>query len=152
MIRVARISDVLALYSLQKRLISYERNYDKAMKRNAVYYPPKELRRLIKSRNGRILVAEIDGEIVGCGFGRITKAEGWDAFDKKGYVGSMFVDPKFRGKGIGKKILSGLLDWFKERKVKDVQLNVYPNNERAVSFYEGFGFKSHLMYMRRKER
>lgn len=58
------------------------------------------------------------------------------------YIAVIFVSQQSQGKGIGKQ----LLDYVKNIK-ETLQLSVYENNERAVSFYirEGFKIQSSLI-------
>ncbi|WP_317042162.1 GNAT family N-acetyltransferase [Tenacibaculum jejuense] len=49
----------------------------------------------------------------------------------------LFIDPKYRGKGIGKKLLNYSIDNLDVTKV-----DVNEQNEQAVGFYKKFGFKT----------
>ena len=95
------------------------------------------------------MVLENDEKLFGCGFGTIADSEGWDAYDKKGYLGMMYVDPSLRGHGFGKQIIKYLIEWFEKKGILDIQLNVYPQNINAIKLYQSFGFTEHLLYMRR---
>ena len=59
----------------------------------------------------------------------------------------MFVEKKYRSKGIGSLILNNLLDWFKKRDIIDIRLQVYQNNHMAVNAYRKCGFKDSLIEM-----
>ncbi len=52
------------------------------------------------------------------------------------YIGAMFVDNKYRGNGIGRK----LMDYCKEKR-EYLVLHVYVKNASAVSFYKKCGFQ-----------
>ncbi|MBI1326710.1 MAG: GNAT family N-acetyltransferase [Alphaproteobacteria bacterium] len=148
-LRPANLDDIPALMGLQKNIIEYERSFDSGIRANAIYYSQDRLEEIIQSDTGKVVVIDAENKLMGCGFGTITESSGWDAFDKKGYVGMMYVDPALRGKGFGKKILEYILNWFSEKDILDVQLNVYPNNTRALELYRSYGFEDHLMYMRK---
>ncbi len=51
------------------------------------------------------------------------------------------VAEKETGKGIGKKIMQGLLNFARENKIQNIRLSVDANNKTAQSLYENFGFK-----------
>lgn len=79
------------------------------------------------------LLAEIDGQIVGC--------IGAGIYDDTAEIETFAVDQKFRRRGIGKKIFARLLRIIKGRGAKFVILQVRPSNLTAIDFYEQFGFK-----------
>lgn len=58
-----------------------------------------------------------------------------------GYIETMFVTPEYIGKGHSKEILKYALNYFHELNAKEVDLEVWRSNERAVKLYEQFGFK-----------
>ncbi len=59
-----------------------------------------------------------------------------------GILGGMYVDPLCRNKGIGKKLISEMLDHIKSLPdVYSLQLKVVTSNDAAIKLYESFGFK-----------
>lgn len=60
----------------------------------------------------------------------------------------MFVKRKYRGQGINKMIMEGLLNWCKEHNVFEIRLDVYDSNEIALKAYKKAGFKNHMIQMR----
>ena len=53
-----------------------------------------------------------------------------------------YVDPTYRGKGVGKQLLGALLkDIRKQRRIKKVQLKVSSPQKAAIRLYTSFGFK-----------
>ncbi len=57
------------------------------------------------------------------------------------YLSNVVVDPDFRGQGIGTYILKNSLKLAEEVGCPRVILNVTLKNEKALKFYERFGFK-----------
>ncbi|MDO7907508.1 GNAT family N-acetyltransferase [Paenibacillus sp. JX-17] len=53
----------------------------------------------------------------------------------------MALLPEYRGQGIGKALMSRLLEELRRQGVKQVSLSVDPNNIPAVSLYQRFGFR-----------
>ena len=89
------------------------------------------------------LVAERDDtatrEIAGYGlanFGYDIEFAGRDSF-----VTELFVAPAFRGHGLGRLLLEGLLVELRAAGIHAVHLMVRPENERARALYEGFDFE-----------
>lgn len=70
------------------------------------------------------LVAEIEGRIAG-----------FISIIENSFIGALFIDPKEQGKGLG----ASLIQAAKER-YSCLELGVYAENERAVSFYARCGF------------
>ena len=148
-LRKAELNDIENLLRLQKHIIDHERSFDAAIRKDAIYYPEAKLKELVLSDEARVAVIEVDDQLMGCGFGTIVDSSGWDAYDKKGYIGMVYVDSSLRGQGFGKKILEDLINWFSKKEILDVQLNIYPDNTQARELYKKFGFSEHLLYMRK---
>lgn len=75
---------------------------------------------------------------------RIIGVAGFDEIIWSNGVSTVFIgigDNKFTGKGIGKEVMSLLLDFgFNELNFYRIQLNVIAYNDRAIKLYEGLGF------------
>jgi len=56
------------------------------------------------------------------------------------------VDPAFRHHGLGKKIVSSLMQWGKQNGAKTAYLQVLSNNIPAIRLYEKLGFKEIYQY------
>ncbi|MEM2633527.1 MAG: ribosomal protein S18-alanine N-acetyltransferase, partial [Nitrososphaerota archaeon] len=87
---------------------------------------------LIKYSDG-FLIAKINDHIVGYIIGIIEK--------NIGTIVSIAVKKDYRKKGIGKKLLDSIIEYFKSRNVSLVNLQVRIDNYEAISFYEKNGFK-----------
>lgn len=144
-IRQAQGKDIDVLNSFQNKLGAHERPLDSTIKRKGrvIYY---NIKKLINSKNSLVLIGEINGKPVGCAFGEIQRIKGdWSKYKYKGYIGMMFVEKIYRGKGVGRMIINKLLGWFKKNKIKDVRLQVYKNNVGSVAFYKKCGFKDYIL-------
>ena len=53
---------------------------------------------------------------------------------------SLAVRPKYRGCGLGEKLMRHVLDALAELKVQEVFLTVAPENEGAIALYQKLGF------------
>jgi ribosomal protein S18 acetylase RimI-like enzyme len=56
------------------------------------------------------------------------------------HVHALLLEPEFRGRGIGGRILAGLEDEFRGR-IDEVELGVEPGNAPALRLYERAGFE-----------
>ena len=86
----------------------------------------------IQSKDAFYVVAELDGEIVGC-CGVINACGDGD-------ISNVSVKESLRGKGIGKAMVSTLLTWAESIGVENYTLEVRAGNERAIRLYESLGF------------
>jgi ribosomal protein S18 acetylase RimI-like enzyme len=57
------------------------------------------------------------------------------------YIRSLFIQPKFHGKGVGQELLSRCTKALKAAKIAYVTLQVYPDNQPAIALYEKEGFR-----------
>ena len=55
------------------------------------------------------------------------------------HIGSLYVTPNHRNRGLGKSLIDAMLDWAKEQGCEACELNVHINNP-AARFYEKLGF------------
>jgi ribosomal-protein-alanine N-acetyltransferase len=88
----------------------------------------------IARRRDRIyLVARHDGEVIGYGGLMLTGREA--------HITTIAVDPEFQRRGLGMKIMGGLMDAAIREKADSVSLEVRKTNTGAQKMYERFGFR-----------
>jgi ribosomal protein S18 acetylase RimI-like enzyme len=145
-IREATIDDLKTLLDFEQGLIDAERPMDITLKREETKYY--DLLYMIKEPTIYLVVAEIDGEQVGCGYARIIKARQCFQYEQFSYLGFMFTKPEHRGKGVNQKVMDALYDWSRSQGVNEVRLEVYPNNPAAIKAYQKSGMKECLVTMR----
>ncbi|MFD2564481.1 GNAT family N-acetyltransferase [Aquimarina rubra] len=146
-IRPAKIEDLLTLLDFEQKLIEAERPMDSTLKsgEKISYY---DLGEYIKSDHTEVVVAEVDGEVVGSGYGQIRDRKEFFKQPKMGYIGFMYVKEAFRGQGISQQIIQYVSDWFAAKDIHEIQLDVYDQNPRAIRAYEKAGFEKYLVRMR----
>ena len=96
------------------------------------------IKTLSDSSNSLLLVAEIDGSIIG----NITLSGSTRIMMKHtSYVG-LGMTKKWRGLGIGTILFNEAIKWAKENpEIKILWLEAYPTNIGGVKLYEKFGFR-----------
>lgn len=57
-------------------------------------------------------------------------------------VQDFYVDPSIRRKGVGRALAAKLLDEAKAMRIDRVDLEVYPKNEAATTFWRSLGFRT----------
>lgn len=64
-----------------------------------------------------------------------------DTEGRKGYISLIGLKPDFRGRGLGKSLLSDVIDEMKKNGMSSVLLEVDDDNQSAKDFYTRFGFE-----------
>jgi len=147
-VRTAAPTDLGVLLKFEQAMIEAERRFDSTIRSgdNVRYY---DLEDLIASANAEIVVAEIDGEIIGCGYARIESSKAYFKHRRHSYLGFMYVVPEHRGKGVNRKIIEALETWSVLRGVFELRLEVYVENAAAIRAYEKSGYIRDLLEMRK---
>ena len=84
------------------------------------------------------LVSIIDGNVTGFIIGGIKE---WGfGVEKSGWIEMIEVDPKFMGRGIGKKLGEYLIKSFKNEGIEEVYTSVKWDSGDLISFFKSVGF------------
>jgi ribosomal-protein-alanine N-acetyltransferase len=78
------------------------------------------------------VVAELNGKVVGYQFNALE--------DEQGYLVRIAVHPSVNGQGVGIRLMSEAIAFFKQERVLRIMLNTQDDNVRAHRLYEWFGF------------
>lgn len=154
-IRIPDLSDLQGLIYLWRGQYDYHHNLD------STYYVSnseeldkkfkKYLEQAIKKSNPNILVAEKEGKLIG--FITYEKVDA-DYFDtniiEHGDILELYVDPKYRKMGAGKKLMIEVEKFFKNKGVEYLSLQCSTFNKNALDFYKKYGFtnRQSLLYKR----
>jgi ribosomal protein S18 acetylase RimI-like enzyme len=92
---------------------------------------------IAESANAIMLVAEADGAIVG---ELSVKAISPRRAVKHVATLGMSVKQDWRGKGVGRALLTDAIAWAPSAGIKRIELYVYVRNAPAIALYEKFGF------------
>jgi ribosomal protein S18 acetylase RimI-like enzyme len=58
-----------------------------------------------------------------------------------GHIGAMWASPDVRGKGVGKRLLLGVVEYLKQQGCQTIELTVTESNEAAISLYRSIDFQ-----------
>ena len=145
-IRPANNNDLETLLKFEQGVIEAERPFDPTLKNGHINYY--DLNEMINSNYVELLVAEIDGKIVGSGYARIEESKIFHKHPNYAYLGFMYVRPEYRGKGINSKIIYALQSWSLSKNINELRLEVYYDNLQAIKAYSKIGFLNYLIQMR----
>src|SRR6476659_10396404 len=95
----------------------------------------------LREPNVIILVAEVDGRVIGYTY---ASMEGWDYMALRGPAGvlsDIVVDPEYRGQGVARMLLDATLAELRNRGAPRVVLSTAEGNDRAQHVFEQAGFR-----------
>lgn len=146
-VRKATMDDMETLLRFEQGVISAERPFDKTLKPDPLHYY--NIPELISAPHIELLVAELNSELIGSGYARIEQAKHYLRHSVHAYLGFMYVAPAYRGKGVNKKIMDALKQWAASQNISELRLDVYHDNQPAITAYEKAGFTKHMVEMRK---
>jgi GNAT superfamily N-acetyltransferase len=110
------------------------------------------LQRRLDELDGEILVAEVDGRVVGAVGAAVATAP-----DPGGVLRSVptidlgiSVAEGWRGRGIGEALMRAAEAWAREQGIDRIILDLAVANDRARRFYERLGYRTYGLLMRRE--
>lgn len=80
-----------------------------------------------------VLVAEIEGKVVGVIVGTLDGT--------RGYFYRLAVDPNYQGHGVGKALVQALEKRFRQRGATRVIIMVNQDNKKVIPFYNSLGYQ-----------
>ena len=112
----------------------------------------KEKKELIRENLGKqftdenhlVLIAEVDGEIVGFAHGEVQRRTTHLPLIV-GSIASIFVHENFQRRGIGSRLIHEICSFFSSKNVEDVYIRYVLGNVEGERFWENLGFKPILV-------
>ena len=145
-IRKATLEDLPKLLNFEQEIIEAERPFDVTIKEGPISYY--DIGEMIQDTKACVLVAEIDGGVVASGYAIPKKARHYLDHEFYAYLGFMYTDVAYRGRGINAQIVEELKQWSHAKGFQEIRLTVYNDNISAIKAYEKVGFKKHIIEMR----
>ena len=97
----------------------------------------------ISKKDGYVLIALIDGQIVGYLTGGIVEAEDYRNIPNLAELENMFIVEEHRNKNIGAKLHQLFVGWCKEKVIERFKVVVSSENIKAINFYKNNKFKDY---------
>jgi len=120
-----------------RRLPEYSQNYTN------------KLLQKVKRKNGQILFAASNFQIVGFIAGIIEKQTKEDLLEciptKTGRIMELYVKPTFRNQNIGKKLMTEMETYFKQKKCTIFKVEVFAPNSGAHQFYQKLDYQERII-------
>jgi ribosomal protein S18 acetylase RimI-like enzyme len=150
-IRTALPADRDALVALIRILNTFEAalTQDRLVTRAAADAYHRSLLERIARQEGRLLVADVDGRVVGFMSLIVQEDQPFvrEEVRRHGYVLDLVVDEEWRGQGIGRALLSEAERLTREKGLKRLVIGVVSGNDAAERLYEDCGFKIYAKAM-----
>lgn len=145
-VRVASDSDADEILRLWQELMRFHEDlddrFDRAEGSEAAWRA--YLGDLFTDAESFVFVAEAGSAIVGFISGSINEGPPVLKARRFGWVSDAHVDGDYRRQGIGERLFERAREWFCDRGIPVIQLNVSPGNPVAESFWRKMGFRDHL--------
>ena len=153
-IRPAIAADLPALGRLGAMLMRV--HYDFDVKR--FLYPGTEPERgyasflgtQMQDENAVVLVADLDGEVIGYVYAAIEPLAWKELRDEAGFVHDIAVDPLARGAGAGAQLLDAAVEWLRGRGMPRVMLWTAEQNSVGQRLFARAGFRRTMVEMTRE--
>jgi len=112
----------------------------------------KQLLDFHKKDENQILIAEINGEIVGYihFYDPINERFGFKTKHYFGGVIELYVKPEFRRRGIATQLMQRCVDYLKSKGAIDVRVDVLMHNKKAIKLYQKLGFKNWVAILKKE--
>ncbi len=108
------------------------------------------LGREAKKADAVVLVAELDGEVVGYAYGRVEGVD-WNALlDRSGALHDLWVDEKARGAGVGALLAEAMMERLTALGAPRVVLHTAAKNAHAQRLFARLGWRPTMVEMTRE--
>ena len=94
----------------------------------------------LSNRNIRVLLAEAGGETIGFAQGEVASRSDY-APRTVGHISLLYVMKRFRRKGIGRRLVKELCEFYNSNKAEHLTVRYIVGNEEAEGFWTQLGFE-----------
>lgn len=149
-VREARPGDVDRVVELWAEMVDYHAEHDPRFARGEGSEKgfADHLRDRLDETDYLLLVAEVDGEVVGFLNGELQKYPPCFAHRDHGYIHNLAVSSGRRREGVGAALLEEAMAWFTARRVSAVEGKVLMANSVAMGFWGKTRFEPYMQIIR----
>jgi ribosomal protein S18 acetylase RimI-like enzyme len=94
-----------------------------------------------------LLVAEVEGEVVGYAYAKLEPPSYYALLDAHGALHDVYVDERVRARGIGEALLREVLARLRDKGAPRVVLSTAVQNEQAQRLFTRLGFRPTMLEM-----
>ena len=103
----------------------------------------------VKNNSGKCYLAIEEEKTIGLIMGYVRSYDKYDYLDykclKSGEVSELVVSKSARGKGIGKKLMDKMENYFKSIGCEYIFIDVFAYNKSAIEFYNKHGYHTRML-------
>lgn len=142
----AHLPEIIEIW---KEFMDFHKDIDPFFARNkdAHHKVKQYLRKSIRSKKSKVLVALSEREVVAYSLSRIAEYPPVFEHTTFGYIADLAVKQEFQKQGIGEGLLIEIKKWFAEQGVERVELEVASENKIGNSFWKKQGFREYKSVM-----
>jgi len=118
---------------------------------NGKYLWIKSIRGLLGKLN-MVYMAIINDEIIGFCAGNIRLSPAFLGNKKIGYISHVYVKQKYRKNKVGVILVNHIEQWFKEKKVDFIELEVLNQNASAIKFWSSLNYSIDYIKMIKNDK
>ena len=152
-IRKATTKDLDDILRLNFSLFKKEyKDFDKSLNMKWTYSKDGKtyFKNRITKKDGFLEIAEHKGRVVGYLAGGFSKGAEYRIKAKHAEAENMLIDKRYRGSGLGAKLMKDFIKWCKQNKVNYISVEASAGNKQAIQFYRYFGFKDYNLTLEKK--
>ena len=94
-----------------------------------------------------VLVAEVDGEVLGYAFASLEGMSWMELRGPCGFVHDVYVDERVRRAGVASQLMRGAMEWLAQHGAPRVVLQSAARNPGAQHLFESLGFRHTMIEM-----
>ncbi|MCU0370801.1 MAG: GNAT family N-acetyltransferase [Bacteroidales bacterium] len=98
---------------------------------------------------GVVILATDGGQAIGFAHGMLKFLPDYLGGHAVGTITHLFVEEDERRSGVGRQLVHELEEWFRQKKVQSVELQVITGNAVAQEFWTDLGYKPELLQFRK---
>ena len=154
LIRPARTADLPVLGQLGAQLMRVHHDFDTRRFLSPGTDPDRGyaafLGTQIEDEDCRVLVAELEGTVIGYVYAAIEPLSWKELRDEAGFIHDIVVDPAHRGGGAGSQLLDAAIEWLRSRGMPRVMLWTAEQNVGGQRLFARSGFRRTMVEMTRE--
>jgi GNAT superfamily N-acetyltransferase len=148
-LRLATEQDIPVIVDLWMRMMHEHEGFEERLELTRL--APAAYQSYLLMHSGKekshVAIAENDEGIQGFCCAYVSQNLPMFAPQQFGYVSDLFVVPALRGQGVGTSLVNHAREWFTSRGIRNMQLQVYTQNEKGLGFWKAKGFKPFFQRM-----